>query len=84
MQQLLEADIEMDDQDLVLKAYEDALKDVQGMLDKVKQQMSTKPGTSGDYCRLIQLQIDLQQMVNARNIKEIKATWLDPESLNEE
>ena len=69
------------EQDEQLEAMQAALRQVEGMLAEVTKNLEKKTGSSTDFCRLIQMQIDLQTSIRARNVKEVRATWVDPEYL---
>ena len=67
---------------LALRPVRDALKEVEEMLEKIKAKQEAKTGTVSDFCRLMQMRIDLQTQLDVENVREIKVTWLDPDDLN--
>ena len=74
----------MDEQDPELRPYEEALQLVEETIGKVKTKVETKTGSSADLCRLLQLEIDLKRSIEARRIREVKVTWVDPQFVTEQ
>lgn len=53
---------------------------VKALLKKVEDQLEIKNASLGDYIRLIQLHRELEE----EEPKEIKVTWVDPETTDRE
>lgn len=70
--------------DLALKPYEEALQEIEETLAKVKQNVEGKTGSTADMARLIDMKINMRKHLEAKNIKEIEVTWVDPEFVNEQ
>jgi len=70
-----------EEQDEQLKALQDALKEVEEMIVKVKENLGAKVGTSGDFCKLVEMKVDLRTQISTRSVKEVEVTWVDPEYL---
>lgn len=70
--------MESQDKTPATDSYQDALRVVQSLIDTVRGKIETRNSTVADFCRLLHLQLELKDGLEANTTKEVNVKWVGP------